>query len=429
MKRKVLIGVTAVYVLYCMYFYSTESLAKSEWTCQGASDRSTVCEFTHFCISRAHGPFIHTDATPPSINMINTGSGEDMWFTPQVLSKRRVRYIDDTLMVYGLYSPFHFSHYVYNGLLPLYSTLREHNITHAHWLLRTTTYWSKHTPVDMHVFPGAQDIVLEDNAAPLVPLCFTKAIVGTGNRCSLWYCEQDIPYTHLESFKHDLSALPVNEDDACIRNTQRYGNGTSLTIGILNRHHSRHITNMPELIQALLGHFADVSIHLLNFDDGCDLRSTAHLVETFDVFIAPFGNALGAGLFMKPNAIVVSIDARWYSESWFYWPLTAVGIRLYHFQCNRASCQEYQPGLVRSLAPSYSYDDVVKVMTLENPENVDWHVVEMYRKDVNRRVDIEQFIPWLDSIVNTTQYHCNDMCQPALERHQSHHLYDSVVMT
>ncbi|KAI8061692.1 hypothetical protein BC940DRAFT_309853 [Gongronella butleri] len=430
LKIRVLISIIVFYVFYCVYFYSTETLERSEWTCQGDSNRSTVCEFTHFCIDKWHGPFIYTDSpqSPPSINMINTGSDEDMWLTPAVVNTpRRVRYIDDTLMVYGLYAPFHFSHYLYNGLLPLFSTLREHNMTRPQWLLRTTTYKSKYTKVDMQVFPGVHDVILENGDAPYIPLCFAKAIVGTGDRCSLWYCERDIPQVHLDEFKHQLNAQLVSQDDACLQNVQTYGSGGSaLTIAILNRHHSRYITNVPELIDTLRQHYPKATIHLLNFDDGCDLRSTAHLLESVDVFIAPFGNALGAGLFMKPNAIVISIDARWYTEDWFYWPLTSVGVRLYHFPCERASCQEYEPALVRSLAPHYSQEDIVKVMTLEAPDGVDRLVVEYYRKDVSRKVDIERFIPFLNSRLNTTQYYCNDACRKAIERHQTQHLYDLV---
>jgi hypothetical protein len=52
-----------------------------------------------------------------------------MWFTPKVIDSQHYRgkynKDGDILFVYGLYSPFHFSHYMYNGLIPLYSTIRQ----------------------------------------------------------------------------------------------------------------------------------------------------------------------------------------------------------------------------------------------------------------------------------------------------------------
>ncbi|CAO3617134.1 unnamed protein product [Cunninghamella blakesleeana] len=377
-----------------------------------------------------------TDKTPPSINMINTGEGEDMWFTPKVLSRRRVKNIDQTLFVYGLYSPFHFSHYLYNGLMPLYSTIKEYKAdedsSNTLWTLRAKTYWNEHTPVDMSIWPNQQDIVLEEedvlNSKQMLPhrlpMCFSKAVVGTGNRCSLWYCENDIPHNHYMSFREDVFKTPLDEENnACLKTTIHYGSGDSskTKIAILNRKKSRHITNLHELVNAIVENIPDVTVSLIDFDGGCDLRSTAHLVEDADIFIAPFGNGLGAGLFMKkPKATIISIESRWYTESWFYWPMTSIGVRLYSFECTNSSCQEYDLNLVKSIDPNITYSDALQVMVKENP-SVDYSIYGNYRKQVSRRVDIEQFIPYLKDKISRNDYDCHkDLCQPSMERNGNH---------
>lgn len=55
-------------------------------------------------------------------NVMNSDEGSDLFWEPNVRStySAKVQYINDTLFVYGLYAPFHFSHWMFNGLLPLY---------------------------------------------------------------------------------------------------------------------------------------------------------------------------------------------------------------------------------------------------------------------------------------------------------------------
>ncbi|KAI8343406.1 hypothetical protein BC941DRAFT_411279 [Chlamydoabsidia padenii] len=446
MIQKVLLYCTAlIYLTYSLYLYSTEPIQTSEWTCYGNSSRSTICEFTHFCIDQIHGPFILSSSStpPPQINLINSDKEGDMWFTPKVINSKyyrgKYRKDKDTLFVYGLYSPFHFSHYVYNGLIPLYSTIRHYTDkfdVYDTWLFRAKTFWNEHTQLDMSIWSSSplsfhdivldkHDLLTENQHLPpySIPMCFKRAIVGTGNQCSLWYCEQDIPHGDYMAFRDDIFRLPLTSTDPCLHSVITFNgqNKTGVNIGILNRRKSRHITNVPELVQAILQEIPNVSqIRLISFDEGCNIRSTAHLVEDVDVLIAPFGNGLGAGLFMKKkNAMVIAIDARWYSESWFYWPMTSIGIRLYSFQCDRPICQEYEWDLIKSLSPDISHSDALSVMMDPSPPGIDWSVYGMYQKEVSRRVDIELFIPFLRNKMATTTYDiadCGEVCRAPFDR-------------
>lgn len=443
LKNVALCCAVAIYLIYVLYLYTTEPIQNSEWSCHGDSERSLICEFTHFCVDQSNGPFIlspSTKAPPPRVNLIDANEEGDMWFTPKVIDSQHYRgkynKDDDILFVYGLYSPFHFSHYMYNGLIPLYSTIRQYTAnTQKTWLLRAKTFWSEHTPLDMSIWSSSrlhdivldkQDLLTKDQHLPpySVPMCFKKAIVGTGNRCSLWYCEQDIPHGDYLAFRDGIFALPLTPADPCLHSVltyQRPETPTGKIIGVLNRQKSRHITNVPELIQAIFQHIPDVrEIRLISFDEGCNIRSTAHLVDDLDVLIAPFGNGLGAGLFMrKPDPIVVAMDARYYSESWFYWPMTSIGVRLYSFQCDRSACQEYDWDLVKKLAPQAGAAEALAVMTEPNPAGIDWSVYGMYQKEVSRRVDIERFIPFLKSKMETKEYtlaDCGEVCRAPFER-------------
>ncbi|KAI9278150.1 hypothetical protein BC943DRAFT_332163 [Umbelopsis sp. AD052] len=429
-------------LLFLWWNFSGTPTPHSEWTCDGEG-RNQMCEFSNFCVSRYHGPFIVAEEEPPSINLINTGKGEDMWFKPKRLGRHSgAQYINETVFVYGFYSPFHFSHYLYNGLIPLYSTMREKGATASSWTFRGATYWNQHTKLDMDIpsgsdiVPDHQDVLTEKQLSPpYKPICFAKAVVGTGDRCSLWYCDRQIPAAHYESFKSHIFSLPYN-DAKCSSVTHKSDGSTR--IGILNRGKTRHITNLPELIDKLKA--LDVSIQTIDFDQGCDLKNTAHLVKDLDVLIAPFGNGLGSGLFMKNNTVLISIASRWYNEDWFKWPMTAIGRRIYNFECNDASCQEFDVKLLEKLLAGYGIvlneEEMQKLLTQQNPVDVltkyipgkEWEIIEQYHKDVSRRIDVDAFIPFLNDILkvdarNTSyvelcrnQQCCDNDCTGPLER-------------
>jgi len=439
-----IISILASWVLLFLWWgFSGTPTSPSEWTCKGRG-RNQTCEFTNFCVSRYHGPFIVSDNEPPSINLINTGEGEDIWFKPKTLAHHTgARYINETIFVYGFYSPFHFSHFLYNSLIPLYSTMKENNGGTSSWTLRGATYWNQHTTLDMDI-PSSKDIVLDHKdvltakqlMTPYTPICFAKAVVGSGNRCSLWYCDGQIPSAHYESFKSYILNESHTYNNKC--SSILHKNNGNTRIGILNRGKTRHITNLPELIEKLKT--LDVSISTFDFDSGCDLKSTAHLVEDLDVLIAPFGNGLGSGLFMKNNSIIISIASRWYNEDWFKWPMTAIGRRIYNFECNDAKCQEYDTELLEKILMEFhiklNETELQQLLTQQYPVDVltkyvpgqEWKIIEQFHKDASRRIDVDSFIPFLSEILKVDTRNvsyvelcnnkqcCDDDCAGPLER-------------
>jgi hypothetical protein len=421
-----IIFLTLLYFYNNLYYLNYKRIEESTWKCYGDNERSQICEFTNFCIDRINGPFvISKNKKVPKINLINTGKDEDIWFSPKIINSKFLnfgKFNNEKLFVYGLYSPYHFSHFLYNGIIPLYSTIinniKDNNYEKI-WLLRGATFDNKNTEIDMNYIKFEKDIVLNDKDVltnkqmlpPYIPLCFSKAIVGTGNSCSLWYCENQIKQKDYENFKNDIFDYSENKNDKCLEFSKKVYNNGSVNIGILNRYKSRHITNIKDLINEIIIKVPNVSIKTINFDVGCSIKNTAEIVKDLDVLIAPFGNGLGSGIFMKENSILISINARWYSEDWFHWPMTSIGRRIYSFECTNSKCQENDIDLLEKLLniKNIQLNEKEKkiLMTEENPykiltpyiPNNEWTIVQQYRKDSKRKVDIDNFIPFLKDLL------------------------------
>ncbi|KAI8886055.1 hypothetical protein K501DRAFT_283966 [Backusella circina FSU 941] len=382
---------------------------------------------------------------------------EDVWFQPkQVNHPVNAVHVNETIFVYALYFPFHFSHFLYNGLLPLYSTMLDHDALPTSWTLRAATLGNKHTPTEM-ILPSGKDIVLEradvsspkQMLAPYKPMCFSKAIVGTGNRCSLSYCHGQIPNQHYQSFKDYVFTQPYAQDNHCQASRTVYKPEGQFLVGILNRKSTRHITNIPHLITALTSlnkdsDGIDYAVVTIDFEKGCDIISTAHVVKDLDILIAPFGNGLGAGLFMKEDATLVSISARYYSEDWFKYPMTGIGRRIFDFQCDSGQCQEYEQDkaarILKDMAGvTLNQTEMMTFMTDPYPKDLllnylpedQVHLpIIQYQKDVSRRIDVDAFIPWLKGVMdrkpltNTSfpesckeeNVCCDGKCKTALDR-------------
>ncbi|KAG2204523.1 hypothetical protein INT47_012582 [Mucor saturninus] len=399
---------------------------ESSWTCTG-SGRNQICTFTNFCVDKHNGPFVLSSSEPPQVNLINGAEEESMWFQPKHKTSRprNIQFINETLFVYGLYSPFHFSHFLYNGLMPLFSLMKEHDATPRSWTLRAATFWNEHTPIDF-ILPGGPDIVLEENDAltgrQVLPsrraMCFPKAVVGTGNRCSLFYCEGQIRSQHYQEFKDYVLEQPVQPNNTCEASRVIYKETGQYRVGILNRQKSRRITNVPELIERMMAldkvkDGIDYSVVTIDFEKGCDLIHTANVVKDLDILIAPFGNGLGSGLFMKNDATVISIPSRYYTEDWFKYPMTAIGRRLFEFQCDSSHCQEYEEDRAAEILNRYGVVLNATEMTefvasayprevLLNhlPEEKIYTPIGLYHKDVERRIDVDGFLPFLKRVMD-----------------------------
>ncbi|KAF7722874.1 hypothetical protein EC973_002635 [Apophysomyces ossiformis] len=345
----------------------------SSWKCSG-SDRSKTCEISNFCIDGNSGGFIvvnnpDTNIEELSVNLMNADEEEDHYYLPKkkaiqdMPSDVSVRFLNESVFVYGLYHPEHFAHMLFNGLMGLYRSMKQHDGTNKSWTYRAyqTVLPEKRSPlITTEFMTHGKDIVLDKRSittnqqvlAPRTPICFSRAIVGSGAACSLGYCEQAIENDIYASFRKDALSYYVNDDWssnamldsdekglACVRSIRfsntLQGNDTHRTIAIINRQ-SRHITNIESLLHALAASSRisglNYKIKHIDFDHGCSLGSTAYLLHDVDILLTPHGSQEAAAIFMKDNSVVISIDGRGYSEPWFAFVMTAMGRRFYKFQ-------------------------------------------------------------------------------------------------
>ncbi|KAG0356418.1 hypothetical protein BGX24_006429, partial [Mortierella sp. AD032] len=109
----------------------------------------------------------------------------------------RAHYVDETLFVHGIFWPNHFSHWLYNGMLPLYSTMKRFGGTKNSWLFRLNSDFYDHDikyqgKWEMrHVFQtGLELVILKEELStdfqtlpPAdAPICFRQAVIGLGSQ-------------------------------------------------------------------------------------------------------------------------------------------------------------------------------------------------------------------------------------------------------
>ncbi|KAK9767838.1 hypothetical protein K7432_002064 [Basidiobolus ranarum] len=427
----------------------------STWECTGTTPRTRICTYQNLCIDRKHGAYIRVrDPTalkekPPLVNLISVGTTEDIHWAPEVRPIMSfwkptqgvdVDLIDETLFVYGLYSPFHFSHQLYNGLLPLYSVMKEFKASRNAWTFRPRTFWFQPHIIDLDFITSGKDIVFaEDEAATdhqilppsSRPICFSRAIVGGGTRCSHNYCERFIPQQHMNQFRDDVLDYYVHNDawnKTVAQSTEKSLQCTKQVeifpptsdqlsdtpvIGILNRKNSRRVTNMDEAVSALRKAIPYAEIKILSFDSGCSLAATAKLMEDIDVFITSFGNGVGCNIFQRSNRVTISIEPRNYSEDWFMWPSTCMGRRIHNLQCTRRECQVKDYDLAKKMLLEYgakfTQEDIEE---LANAEDVPYKLCDrlvpergytlcgIYSKDAQRKAEIGTLVPSVRKILD-----------------------------
>ncbi|OZJ06131.1 hypothetical protein BZG36_01032 [Bifiguratus adelaidae] len=371
--------------------YMVQALDKvpaSSWSCQGKG-RGMICTYSNLCISSTLEDFVVTRdiepaEPPPAVNIINADPSADLWWAPKIiqhsdLPREHAVYVNETVFVYGLYSPWHFSHMLFNGLIPLWQTMQEHGATRKSWTYRAMNFWGDpNSPalIDTDFITDAPDIVQnyweavthKQQVRSRAPICFARAVVGTGNACSLEYCERPIYAKMYQSFRTqaakfysdharwDMKAAHSNEHDmACVNSAVEEHIGSSerpMVIGFINRK-SRNITNIPDAVNVIRDiakrDHSSFLIRHIEFDHGCSLMSTEHVVRDLDILITPHGSQEGAAIYMKDNSVVLSIDHRGYWEPWFQWVMTAMGRRFYNFMCNDDSCLEFDPDTAKKL--------------------------------------------------------------------------------
>ncbi|KAG0346271.1 hypothetical protein BG004_002024 [Podila humilis] len=126
-------------------------------------------------------------------------------------------YKNETVFAYGIFQPGHFSHFLYDGILPLYSTMKRFHGTNSSWLLRQATYVGENTMQqavwEMDAITSGKELVL--NAFEVVssfqvlppkshPICFERAVIGLGSQCGFGYCATNTPVEVYKAYRDQI---------------------------------------------------------------------------------------------------------------------------------------------------------------------------------------------------------------------------------
>ncbi|KAG0042449.1 hypothetical protein BGZ83_000450 [Gryganskiella cystojenkinii] len=132
-----------------------------------------------------------------------------------------IHFKDETVFVYGIFRPGHLSHFLYDGMLPLYSTMKRFGGTTSSWLLRHAEYLGENLKDQAlwemeAILPHGKEIVLQPfevmNASFQVlppakntaPICFKRAVIGLGSQCGLNYCEHSTPAEVFQAYSRQI---------------------------------------------------------------------------------------------------------------------------------------------------------------------------------------------------------------------------------
>ncbi|CAO3568672.1 unnamed protein product [Mortierella alpina] len=213
-------------------------LLEATWTCTDdhlsdqdrdtkANRRSRQCIVENLCVDR-QGAFIRSSGlgareNVPKVNLMSSDEESDVFWQPRLQrSWRRViraHFVNETLFVHGLYSPFHFSHWLYNGMIPLYSTMKRFGGTKNSWTFRGARFHrdsiDRQGTWEMgHFFQTGKELVLSqaEMSTPFqtlppsdAPICFQRAVIGLGSQCALSYCENNIPTEIYKAFREEIA--------------------------------------------------------------------------------------------------------------------------------------------------------------------------------------------------------------------------------
>ncbi|KAF9353059.1 hypothetical protein BGX26_009158 [Mortierella sp. AD094] len=189
--------------------------------------RTRQCVVENMCVDRS-GAFIrgHGDfrmENMPKVNLLSSDEDSDVFWQPRVdriwSKSMKAHYVNETLFIHGLYAPYHFSHWLYNGMMPLYSTMKRFGGTKNSWTLRAARYFAddhkRQGNWEMeHFFETGQELVLSQYELSTsfqslppsdAPICFRRAVVGLGSQCALVYCARNIPADIYRSFRDEIA--------------------------------------------------------------------------------------------------------------------------------------------------------------------------------------------------------------------------------
>ena len=350
----------------------------SSWTCTGQV-RGRHCTVNNICIQPWRPiPFVvlreSTDPEQLYANIMAADDAADILWRPEIRYKlpQGASYVHNmTLVIHELYYPEHFSHWIFNGILPLYHIMRQHDL---HWhnvvLYRPITPSLK-TPLEFleeffaHPFDPAEssESGITATIRRLIlgafqhkeTLCFPKAIIGYNNSCPFGYCANTISPHHAYAFQRimlhlaeqpslpktltQLAALERHIHDKLSYPPLINLSNTTQRIILLNRAVSRRVPNMNELHKALQIRFPSAIVESMQLDTPISTFEGIRRFKNVTILVAPHGNGLGNAVWMPRGSAVLSLTSRWSGgEWWFTEPLVLTGRRFWDWECQHDDC-------------------------------------------------------------------------------------------
>ncbi|KAF9167105.1 hypothetical protein DFQ26_005846 [Actinomortierella ambigua] len=180
-----------------------------------SAKRRQQCEVRNMCVD-AKGAFVLSPKNvPPPINLIAADKTSDKYFQPRRVSPKKslqAHFINETLFVYGHYSPAQFTHWLYNGVMPLQTTFDSIELQ-KEWEMDDLFPPSHITENGRRIFANRElvlhpeEIMSEFQSLPPrdAPICFDRAVIGLGSQCPFNYCEQNIPSSLYTDYQTSVS--------------------------------------------------------------------------------------------------------------------------------------------------------------------------------------------------------------------------------
>jgi hypothetical protein len=299
---------------------------------------SKGCVTGNICVDPLNHIFFMPIAVPP----VDMNSVDTEWhWSPNVKEyPQEFRYIDKDVIIFNGYSSDHLSHWLINNALPVRSAIESYGFDSASTFRYAYPYPVSPSKFELQLnypllFRKKEDFVqysenpfrkndeyITDDK-PL-PLCFRRAIIGTGSRCLMGFCKgrNRQKKSHVEIFRKELlKMLKINHDVV----------SDKFRVGLLNRPKlSRRVTNLGELKGPLQLLGSKVEVLEFEIANNATLSDVAKIFSTLDVLVTPHGNQMGNAIFMKKKTFVISINNYGSGgECFFQFPMMSFQIRLW----------------------------------------------------------------------------------------------------
>jgi hypothetical protein len=258
------------------------------------------------------------------------------------------------------------------------------------------------------------------------PVCFKRAVIGSGNRCIFEYCENHLPSRHVVLFRewavgyhdllrkgnlsrHSLRELARN----ILKNPPETVFDKKIVIGLMNRKVSREIVNMKELAFAIRQWDPRISVRNLDLDAGLTTAESIAMFRDISILIGPHGNGLGNMIWMPSHAAVISVNGRHNGMDWWF-PIPTIlsHKRFFSWDCRHDECVVVDMALAKKINQDANFGlepDILERLArlnftdADNPQHPKFKELGTFKgrmiKETSRKVVISEMMQLVKEIV------------------------------